>query len=126
MDSTPPATTMSMRSTMTCLAAVAMVISPDEHWRSIDMPATVTGKPANRERIHTGTRVGHVRALPEGGPIGEDEEDAKGRAAEASEGALSAGIVDGTELPQPPARPAKHRHLRIVELPLMMSLKTSR
>src|SRR3546814_11152673 len=31
---------------MICFAAVAMVIRPDEHWRSIDMPGTVTGRPA--------------------------------------------------------------------------------
>ncbi|MNE11487.1 hypothetical protein D3C80_1042470 [compost metagenome] len=48
MDSTPPATAICMRSTMICLAAVAMVIRPDEHWRSSVMPATETGKPAAR------------------------------------------------------------------------------
>src|SRR3546814_5285883 len=31
---------------MICFAAVAIVIRPDEHWRSIDMPGTVTGRPA--------------------------------------------------------------------------------
>src|SRR3546814_14594988 len=31
---------------MICFAAVAMVIRPDEHWRAIDMPGTVTGRPA--------------------------------------------------------------------------------
>ncbi len=46
IDSTPPATAMSMRSTMICLAAVAMVIRPDEHCRSMVMPGTVTGNPA--------------------------------------------------------------------------------
>ena len=46
MLSTPPATQMSMRSTMICLAAVAIVISPEEHCRSIVMPGTVTGRPA--------------------------------------------------------------------------------
>src|SRR3954447_8505468 len=51
MDSTPPATTTSMRSTITCLAAVAMVIMPDAHWRSIDIPATVTGSPARSAAV---------------------------------------------------------------------------
>src|SRR3546814_12135043 len=46
IDSMPPATQMSWRSTMICFAAVAIVISPDEHCRSIDMPGTVTGRPA--------------------------------------------------------------------------------
>src|SRR3546814_9719802 len=31
---------------MICFAAVAIVISPDEHWRSVDMPGAVTGRPA--------------------------------------------------------------------------------
>ena len=35
---TPPATTTSIRSMMICLAAVAIAIRPDEHWRSIVMP----------------------------------------------------------------------------------------
>ncbi len=30
---------------MICLAAVAIAIRPDAHWRSIDMPDTVTGRP---------------------------------------------------------------------------------
>src|SRR5206468_12896593 len=33
-------------STMTLFAAVAMAMSPEEHWRSILMPAVVTGNPA--------------------------------------------------------------------------------
>src|SRR5439155_20945394 len=41
----------SMRSTITCLAAVAMVIRPEEHWRSIDIPATVTGSPARSAAV---------------------------------------------------------------------------
>ena len=45
-ESCPPAATMSMRSVMICLAAVAMAISPDEHCRSIVIPETVTGQPA--------------------------------------------------------------------------------
>ena len=40
-----------MRSTITCLAAVAIAIRPDEHWRSIVMPATVTGRPARRAAV---------------------------------------------------------------------------
>jgi hypothetical protein len=35
-----------MPSTMICLAAVAIAISPDEHWRSMVCPETVTGNPA--------------------------------------------------------------------------------
>ncbi len=31
-------------STMICLAAVAIAIRPDEHWRSMLMPATSTGQ----------------------------------------------------------------------------------
>jgi hypothetical protein len=45
---------------------------------------------------------------------------------------LAARIADGTEIyrgwpeiPQPLAPPAEHRYFRIVELPLMTSLKTS-
>src|SRR5215510_15180051 len=46
MDSTPPATTIGTSSTITLLAAVAMAIIPEEHWRSTLMPAVVTGNPA--------------------------------------------------------------------------------
>src|SRR5437867_13346352 len=46
MDSTPPATTMGTSSTMTLLAAVAIAIIPEEHLRSILMPAVVNGNPA--------------------------------------------------------------------------------
>ena len=35
-----------MRSTMTCLAAVAIAIRPEAHWRSMVWAATVTGQPA--------------------------------------------------------------------------------
>jgi hypothetical protein len=35
-----------MLSSSICLAAMAIAIMPDEHWRSTDMPATVTGSPA--------------------------------------------------------------------------------
>ncbi len=40
-----------MRSTMICLAAVAIAIRPDEHCRSIDMPAVVTGRPARSAAV---------------------------------------------------------------------------
>jgi hypothetical protein len=40
-----------MRSTMICLAAVAMAIRPDAHWRSSDMPDTVTGSPARNAAV---------------------------------------------------------------------------
>src|SRR3990167_7308151 len=46
IDSRPPATQMSIRSITTCLAAVAMLIRPLEHCRSMVMPGTVTGRPA--------------------------------------------------------------------------------
>jgi hypothetical protein len=42
---------MSMRSTITCLAAVAIAIRPEAHWRSIDMPETVTGSPARSAAV---------------------------------------------------------------------------
>ena len=51
MDSTPPATTTSMRSTMTCLAAVAIAIRPEAHWRSMVMPDTPTGRPARSAAV---------------------------------------------------------------------------
>ena len=38
IESWPPAATTSMRSMMICLAAVAIAIRPDEHWRSMVMP----------------------------------------------------------------------------------------
>ena len=41
MISCPPAATTSIRSMMICLAAVAIAIRPDEHWRSMVMPDTV-------------------------------------------------------------------------------------
>ena len=81
--------------------------------------------PIKLEPDDNGTLLVTCPALPEVTTFGEDEEDAKRRAADAIEEALAARIADGTEIPQPPARPAKHRYLRIVELPLMMSLKTS-
>ena len=46
MLSTPPPIATSMLSTMICLAAVAIAIRPDAHWRSSDMPDTVVGRPA--------------------------------------------------------------------------------
>ena len=51
IDSRPPATQMSIRSTMICLAAAAMLISPLEDWRSIVVPATVTGRPARSAAV---------------------------------------------------------------------------
>ena len=48
---TPPATQTGILSTITCLAAVAIAIRPEAHWRSIDMPATVTGRPARRPAV---------------------------------------------------------------------------
>src|SRR3712207_5869118 len=51
MLSTPPATQMSIRSTITCLAAVAIAIRPEAHWRSIDIPAVVTGSPARSAAV---------------------------------------------------------------------------
>ncbi|MNV68396.1 hypothetical protein D3C71_1612410 [compost metagenome] len=46
MDSSPPATTMSMPSCVTWRAAVAMAIRPEAHWRSSVIAATCTGRPA--------------------------------------------------------------------------------
>ena len=46
IDSRPPPTATVMPSTMICLAAVAIAIRPEEHWRSMVMPDTVTGRPA--------------------------------------------------------------------------------
>ncbi len=46
IESWPPAATISMRSMMTCLAAVAIAIRPDAHWRSMVWALTVTGQPA--------------------------------------------------------------------------------
>src|SRR3546814_5908864 len=51
MDSTPPATTTFILSTTTCLAAVAIAMSPDAHWRSIVIPATETGSPARNAAV---------------------------------------------------------------------------
>jgi len=45
MDSKPPPTTIGMSSSTICFAAVAIAIRPEEHCRSIDMPATLTGRP---------------------------------------------------------------------------------
>ena len=53
IESMPPATTTGAPSTMTCLAAVAIAIIPDEHCRSIVIPETSTGMPA---------RIAHCRA----------------------------------------------------------------
>src|SRR5581483_5386324 len=46
IDSTPPPTAICMPSCMISLAAVAIAIIPDEHCRSIDIAATVSGSPA--------------------------------------------------------------------------------
>ena len=46
MDSTPPATTTSILSVITCFEAVAIAIIPEEHCLSIVMPETVLGRPA--------------------------------------------------------------------------------
>ncbi|MCY1301582.1 hypothetical protein D9M70_512030 [compost metagenome] len=46
MDSRPPATAMSISSHMMLLAARAMLIRPEEHWRSTAMPETLFGSPA--------------------------------------------------------------------------------
>ena len=46
IESWPPAATTSIWSTITCLAAVAMAIRPDAHWRSMVCAATLTGQPA--------------------------------------------------------------------------------
>ena len=51
MLSTPPATHTSIRSTITCLAAVAIAISPLAHCRSMLIPATVTGRPARKAAV---------------------------------------------------------------------------
>jgi antitoxin HicB len=79
--------------------------------------------PIKLERDDNGTLLVTCPALPEVTTFGEDEEDAKRRAADAIEEALAARIADGTEIPRPPSRAPKY--LCIVELPLMMSLKTS-
>jgi hypothetical protein len=46
IDSTPPATTVSMPSAMICFAPMEMLMSPEEHWRSTLCPAMLTGNPA--------------------------------------------------------------------------------
>ena len=51
IDSTPPPTTMSILSVITCLAAVAIAISPEAHCRSTDIPATLTGSPARSSDV---------------------------------------------------------------------------
>ncbi len=51
MLSTPPPMVMSILSVMICFAAVAIAIRPDEHWRSIDWPATLTGRPARSSEV---------------------------------------------------------------------------
>src|SRR3546814_20506120 len=51
MDSTPPATITSIWATMTCLAALAIAMRPEEHCRSIVMPETVMGRPARHAEI---------------------------------------------------------------------------
>jgi hypothetical protein len=48
IDSTPPPPRSACPSTMICLAAVAMAMSPEEHCRSMLMPDTVVGRPARR------------------------------------------------------------------------------
>src|SRR5580704_13945690 len=46
IDSTPPATTTSTPSTITCFAAVAIAMSPEEHPLSTTRPGTSTGRSA--------------------------------------------------------------------------------
>ena len=46
IDSTPPPIATDMPSRGICFAAIATAIRPDEHWRSIVDPGTVTGSPA--------------------------------------------------------------------------------
>ncbi|MNW04402.1 hypothetical protein D3C71_2004860 [compost metagenome] len=48
MLSSPPPTAIFCWSNMTCLAAVAMPIRPEAHWRSRLMPGTEEGRPAAR------------------------------------------------------------------------------
>src|SRR6059058_1450178 len=45
-DSTPPPTAIVIPSCMISFAAVAIAIMPDEHCRSSDIAATVSGRPA--------------------------------------------------------------------------------
>ena len=47
-DSSPPPTATLMPSTTISLAAVAIAMSPEAHWRSSDMPATLVGRPARK------------------------------------------------------------------------------
>ena len=63
--------------------------------------------PIKLEPDDNGTLLVTCPALPEVTTFGEDEEDAKRRAADAIEEALAARIADGTEIPQPPARPLR-------------------
>jgi antitoxin HicB len=81
--------------------------------------------PIKLERDDNGTLLVTCPSLPEVTTFGENEEDAKRRAAGAIEEALASRMADGSDIPEPPTRLAEHRYLRIVELPLMMSLKTS-
>jgi hypothetical protein len=48
IDSTPPPIVTVMPSAMICLAAMAMAISPEAHWRSTVIPATAGDRPARR------------------------------------------------------------------------------
>src|SRR4028119_1019505 len=94
IDSTPPATTTSMRSTMICLAAVAMLIRPDAHWRSSDMPETVTGKPARRAAVRAaggGGRAGRARGGRGGRGVGGGEGGAERAGAGGGGGAWGGG-----------------------------------
>src|SRR5690606_4894203 len=66
MDSTPPATATCIRATMICLAAVAMAIRPEAHWRSRVLPGTAAGKPAARAAVRPlacGTPWGRAQAI---------------------------------------------------------------
>ena len=78
--------------------------------------------PIKLERDDNGTLLVTCPALPEVTTFGEDKAEAMRHAADAIEEALAARIADGTEIP-PPTRAAKHDC--VVELPLMMTLKTS-
>jgi antitoxin HicB len=78
--------------------------------------------PIKLERDDNGTLLVTCPALPEVTTFGEDKAEAVRHAADAIEEALAGRIADGTEIPAP-ARAAKHDC--VVELPLMMTLKTS-
>src|SRR5262245_16016949 len=51
MFSCPPAIQASMPSKVICLAAVAIAIRPEEHWRSMVCAGTATGRPRACTRL---------------------------------------------------------------------------